>query len=265
MLQRYLYFIAIFSFISCAAITEKQNDFSIASTFTGDTYDINILKPQDYSGNKNYHLIFVADGAIGLGEYLLGTNPKWKAEVPANCIIIAISHRGNWKTKRARDFIPSDAGGEKNEDFGNADKYYSFLKSELMPRINSMFKNVGNKIFLGHSFSGLFALYSALQNENLFDHYYAISPSVWANYNKLLKIEEAIADKGIDLKANIDIIVGGLEVFNKVISSSKEFKDAITSRGYSNLVLNYEVIGGANHYSVRKPAVDRILKKVEQQ
>ncbi len=61
--------------------------------------------------------------AIGLGKYVLADDPKWKA-IPENCIIDTISHTGNRKERRTRDFIPSDISKNEEESFGRAHLYY---------------------------------------------------------------------------------------------------------------------------------------------
>jgi predicted alpha/beta superfamily hydrolase len=218
--------------------------------------------PDAYDEKKDYHIAFVADGTIGLGEYVLGKNEDWKATIPSNTIIVTIGQLGDWEDKRKRDFIPSDISLNSEEYFGKAHLFYSFLKSELIPYINKKYPHQKSKFFIGHSFSGLFCLYAALKNEKLFDRYFAISPSVWANYGELLKIEEAAAKNNKDILASIDIYVGGLEIFNKVISSSTKFYKQIQSRNYKSLSISYETIGSANHFSVRKPAIDKILSKI---
>lgn len=54
---------------------DKQN---IHSANTNDDYEIIIRKPEGFSADKSYHIIYVADGSIKLGNYLLGTDKSWK-------------------------------------------------------------------------------------------------------------------------------------------------------------------------------------------
>lgn len=260
---RFIVFLCLF--ISCKSHSNDADDKlnSLHSEFTNDDYVIKVRLPDSYHEKNKYHIVIVADGSIGLGEYVSGINEDWKATILSNSIIITIGHKGAWDSKRRRDFIPSDITLNAEDDFGKADLFYSFVKSELIPYVNKTYPDQKSKSFIGHSFSGLFALYAALKNEKLFDHYFAISPSVWANYGELLKIEEAFSKNNNDLKTNIDIYVGGLEIFNKVISSSTEFYNKIKSRNYKSLTITYETIGGANHFSVRKPAIDKILLEME--
>jgi predicted alpha/beta superfamily hydrolase len=251
-------------FLSCKTHVpdESTKPEIIHSSITGDDYLLQFRLPDEYDEKKDYHLVFVADGTIGLGEYVLGTNKNWKADIPLTCIIITIGHQGDWEEKRRRDFIPSDISGNSEENFGNAGKFYEFLKKELIPSINKKFPHHQDRSFIGHSFSGLFCLYAALKNEKLFDRYFAISPSVWANDEELLKIEDSFAKTNKELDASIKIYAGGLEIFNKVLSSSKAFFNTVNARGYKKLFISFETIGSANHYSIRKPAIDRILKVI---
>ena len=250
----------LITIVSCRNTVAKPvntESFSFYSALINDDYVINIKKPDNFSSDSSYHLVVVADGTIGLGEYMLGTNKDWQAAQPSNCIIVTIGHVGDWHQKRRRDFIPSDAGGFKDVNFGKADLFYSFLKKEFLPSIKEKLPSIKSRSFVGHSFSGLFSLYAALKNEKLFDNYYAISPSVWANDKELIKILETYPEN--DVTANIHLYVGGLEVFNKVLSSSKEFNKKFTAQNFRNATISFVVISNANHFSIRKPAIDKIL------
>lgn len=258
--------VTIFVLLTCNVIelfSQSPESFSIHSTATGDTYQVKVMTPEGFSSAGQYHLVYIADGSIGLGEYVSGTNENWKASQPSNLVIITIGHSGDWQSKRARDFIPSDAGGFSSKEFGQAKNFYAFLKSELMPRIAEKFKSPKTKVFIGHSFGGLFALYAALKNEKIFDRYFAISPSVWANHYELMKIEQGYAARNKTLAADIHIYVGSLEFLNKVLSSSRKFEKVVRSRNYKDLQLQFTEIRNANHYSVRKPAIDRIFSQLK--
>jgi uncharacterized protein len=254
-------------FISCKSHSypPTKDSFTIHSKNTKDDYVIQIKTPKDFSDLREYTTIYVADGLIGTGKYILGADSSWAATIPSNCIIVTIGHKGNWEQKRRRDFIPSDAGGYRDENFGHADLFYSFLKSELIPFVNRKFPNQKTKVFIGHSFSGLFCLYIALKNDHLFDQYFAISPSAWANKRELLKIEKTFIDNHTDFNANIHIYAGSLEQFNKVLASTKDFLKPLEQKHYKGLNISLEVIPWANHFSVRKPAIDKILTSLDKQ
>lgn len=196
---------------------------TIYSGHVKDSYVITVRKPSGYSDKNKYHHVYITDGSIGIGDYILGKSDSWKAAIPSNCVIIAISHIGDWHDKRPRDLIPSDISKNVETNFGKADKFYLFLQKELIPRIENKYSNKKDRVFIGHSFGGLFCLYTLFKDDKLFDKHFAISPSIWANYYELDKIEEAYFKKSKALKASVTIYVGGLEFLNKVLYSSRAF------------------------------------------
>jgi len=251
-----LIFFILFLPLYIASQTTREDFKSIK---TGDTYEIMIRKPKNFDPTKAYHLVYFTDAGINSGKTIL-SQPE---ESIKNCILIGIAHKGNWESKRQRDFIPSDAGGYSNKDFGQASKFYLFMKEELTPYINKKFNNAKSKIFIGHSFGGLLALYMSIRENKLFDHYYAISPSVWANYNELMKIEKQYASKNKSYNSNISIYAGSLEFLNKVLSSSQEFYTTVKGRNYTGLSITRSVISGVNHYGIVPKVVPEILKQLK--
>lgn len=250
-----LLLVMLFPALLFAQIAEQ----TITSKHTGDKY---VIKIKNHNPQINQHVIYVADGSLKLGNYLLGTDASWKAALPANCVVVTIAHIGDWSMKRQRDFIPSDAGGYKDEKFAQGSKFYLFLKDELQPFINKKITKQIDRSFVGHSFSGLFSLYASLQTEKLFDRYFAISPSIWANYYELDKIEKAYAEKQKTLNGKIMLFAGGLEIFNKVLSSTTAYYNTVKDRNYKGLSISFVEINNANHFSIIKPAVDKILKSI---
>ena len=88
----------------------------------------------------------------------------------------------------------------------------------------------------------------SMRDNKLFDHYYAISPSVWANYKELMKIEKRYAAANKKYNSNMSIYAGSLEFLNKVLNSSQEFYNTVKGRNYDGLSIDYSTIGGVNHY-----------------
>ncbi len=247
--------------VCCFAQTTQAD--TVFSSNVKDKFVITIRKPAGYSIAKKYHHVYMTDGAIGMGDYVLGKSKSWAANIPNNCVIIAISHIGDWHEKRSRDLIPSTITKNATAGFGNADKFYWFLKNELIPFVEKKIPNKKDRSFIGHSFGGLFCLYTLFKDDKLFTHHFAISPSCWANYYELDKIEEAYFKTNKTLKANLSIYVGGLEFLNKVLPSTRSFFNTVTKRNYAGLKMVKDEIGNANHTSIRKPAVDRIFEQLK--
>lgn len=253
----------LFLLLPVFAVAQTTQIDTVYSTNTKDKYVITIRKPAGFSAAKKYHHVYMTDGGIGMGDYVLGKSSSWAATIPPNCVIIAIGHIGDYNTKRPRDLIPSDITKNVEMNFGKADKFYLFLKNELIPSMEKKMPNKKSRAFIGHSFGGLFCLYTLFQDDKLFDRHFAISPSCWANYYELDKIEEAYFKKNKQLNANVTIYVGGLEFLNKVLYSTRSFYTTVTGRKYKGLTMVKDEIGNANHLSIRKPAVDRAFEQLK--
>ena len=225
----FLFILPVFSFAQTTRVD------TVYSTNTKDKYVITVRKPAGFSAAKKYHHVYMTDGGIGIGDYVLGKSKSWAAVIPANCVVIAIGHIGDYNTKRPRDFIPADITKNVETNFGKADKFYLFLKNELIPTIEKQLPNKKDRSFIGHSFGGLFCLYTLFKDDKLFDKHFAISPSCWANYYELDKIEEAYFKKNKQINANVTMYVGGLEFLNKVLYSTRSFYTTVTGRKYKGL------------------------------
>ena len=239
------------------ATQQTKEDFKSAKT--GDSYEIIIKRPKNFDSTKSYYHVYFTDAGINSGKVIL-SQPE---ENTKNCILIGIAHKGDWATKRQRDLIPSDAGGYSDKNFGQASKFYLFMKEELMPYIKNKFNKPKSKVFIGHSFGGLQALYMSMRENTLFDRYYAISPSVWANYKELMKIEKLYAATHKNYNSNIEIYAGSLEFLNKVLSSSKEFYDTAKTRNYNGLSITHTIINGVNHYGIVPEVVPGIFRQFQ--
>lgn len=239
-------------------LISQQTKEDFRSIMTGDTYQLIIKRPMRFDSTIAYHHVYFTDAAIKSGRVILDQ----PLDSIKNCILIGIAHKGDWNVKRRRDLIPSDAGGYKDNNFGQASKFYSFLREELIPFINEKFAKQKSKVFIGHSFGGVFALYMSMKENKLFDHYYVISPSVWANYHELLKIEKAYSATNKNYNSAISIYAGSLEFLNKVLSSSKEFYDKVKERKYGGLTISRTVVSGVNHYGIVPKIVPMIFRQL---
>jgi predicted alpha/beta superfamily hydrolase len=263
-----LFFILLSGSFSCTQKDRKKESPGlqvIYSAIIKDSFLFNIVKPESFALKDSARVIFIADGGINLGHYVTAFFDTAKTAVSSNFVLVIISHTGNWHMKRRRDFLPSDISGDSSSEFGKASAYYQFLAQEIIPLVRKEIPNQKETIFIGHSFSGLFALYALLQNPQLFDRYYAISPSCWANSNELSKIEEEFFRHHKKLPAKVNLYAGGLERLNMVLGSSSEFYQQIKSRNYPDLTISFDTVSGETHNSIIKPVLSKIFKDLNKQ
>ena len=144
--------------------------------------------PVDYQDNrdKQYPLVFIIDGEVLLptvnnvqGFYGGGFIPE--------AILIAISNDQN----RTRDLTTSKIN-DKNRDLvdeaksGAAD-FSNFIEAGLIPYVENNYRATNYRTLIGHSYGGLFTIYTLLNHPYLFSNYLAIDPSLDWDDQKLIK------------------------------------------------------------------------------
>lgn len=70
---------------------------------------------------------------------------------------------------------------------GGGENFASFLETELIPHIDSLYPTQAYKILIGHSFGGLAVMNILTNHTKLFNAYIAIVPSMWYDKEQFLK------------------------------------------------------------------------------
>jgi predicted alpha/beta superfamily hydrolase len=118
-----------------------------------------ISLPEDYGKtDKTYPVLFKLDGDKGnfLQAFSAASYLSDMTENAPDPIIIGIEN-----TDRNRDMLPDQ----------KADNFIQFINNELIPFVNKNYRTNGFRILCGQSLSSLFALYSFLEQPDLFDAY----------------------------------------------------------------------------------------------
>ena len=171
--------------------------FSLRSDILNEERPYQIYLPSDYDeSGAPVSVIYLLDGdghfhhTTGIVSFL-----KRQGRIP-NCMVVSIPNT----TDRTRDLTPTikldmDALKEMSTA-GGADKMLSFIKDELIPHIDKTYNTSPFRILTGHSFGGLFAVHSLLNEPELFNAYISISPSMWwDNQNLVTQAESFLAAK----------------------------------------------------------------------
>jgi predicted alpha/beta superfamily hydrolase len=94
-------------------------------------------------------------------------------------------------------------GGQALPGSGGADRFLAFVEEELVPWVDRTYRTAPYRILAGHSFGGLFALYTLFERPDLFQARIAVSPTFpWDGDWVLRRTRELVAahpDLGGDL------------------------------------------------------------------
>ncbi len=175
----------------CAAYAQEHSGISdsISSSILKEQRSLKVVLPEAYKPGSadKYEVIYVTDGewATDLFSYIY-TFAQGEHYVPPAIIVGIPNKYFDQVNQRDRDFLPVHV--PEPAISGGAGNFLSFIKSELIPYINSKYPTNGSNSIYGHSYGGLFVLYALLTEPQVFESYYATDPPFRWNDDYLIKM-----------------------------------------------------------------------------
>ena len=101
-------------------------------------------------------MVLYLDAGINSGKKM----PNLVQEKDKDVILVGMKHIGNYKKLRRRDFIQAHMKKKDSKydyyssdtNYGQAEKFHSFLKKELLPQLNKKYSiSKNDRTIVGHS------------------------------------------------------------------------------------------------------------------
>lgn len=136
------------------------------------SYRVALPASYRWATNRRYPVLYVLDGGQRFNHTAATVEALAASGDIPETIVVGIDSGAS----RTRDFTPTNweaiVGG------GGADKFRSFLSTELIPAIEKEFRSNGYRQISGHSLGGLYVLYNLSAEPALFQAYTAIAPNL---------------------------------------------------------------------------------------
>lgn len=179
--------------------SDQGETVTMRSNILNEDRKILIYTPKDANNSeKRYPVIYILDAdnhfaqMVEYSKYL----SQQKVYVIPPLIVVGIEN-----TDRVRDLTPShstvDYSGKLDttarspyKTSGGNERFFEFIKKELMPYVNSNYKTQPYCILAGHSFGALTAINCLINYPDIFNAYIAVSPSFWWDQRFLLKLAD---------------------------------------------------------------------------
>jgi predicted alpha/beta superfamily hydrolase len=235
--------------------SETLNENRPLLVYTPPSYDSSAYLP------RRYPVMYLLDGSAhfesvsGLMQ-ILSTGVNGAFVIP-QMIVVAIPN-----THRTRDLTPthSDVGpdGDTVPSFktsGGGPAFLRFLRTELIPHIDSTYRTTDYRVFVGHSFGGITVVDALYTMPETFNAYVAIDPSLWWDHQMLLKEARSFFGKpeppGRTLfVAQANTIEPGDTTVNLHYASILLFNDLLQSSNKSGIRYGYRYFPDDSHGSV---------------
>jgi predicted alpha/beta superfamily hydrolase len=174
------------------------------SEILGNARDIAVWLPPDYEKqpNRRYPVLYLGDGQnlFNLETSFL-PDQEWRVDETVTAlvearlieplIIVGVANAG---MDRANEYLPTRVG----DNGGRVDRFGRFLVEEVKPMIDRTYrtKRGANDTGLGgSSFGGIMTLAVGMRHPNVFGKLAILSPSVWWDDRRVLKMVDAMPAK----------------------------------------------------------------------
>lgn len=177
--------------LSHAAISQEIIKDSIYSKILKEQRAIEVVLPDNYKPGSvdRYEVTYVSDGEWNTKIIANMAAFAGYQFMPPNIIVSLPNTYINKQNMRDRDLTPTHI--TQNPVSGGADNYIAFLKTELIPYIESKYPTKGARTYHGGSLGGLFGLYTFFKEPELFQSYTLSDPAFWWDNGFLMKMAAA--------------------------------------------------------------------------
>lgn len=255
-----------------SALPGKSNSFRQYSKEVSDSFTISINLPNNYGKEKDkkYPVVYLLDANLYF-DIIAAVLKKYEdvGLAPA-VVLVGIGYKDfpTMDSLRSRDDTYPIAIPEYEMSIsGGADKFLSFINTELIPNIDKEYRtDTSKRVLMGHSLGGYFTAYAFLQYQmgkaDRFNNYIAASPSI--HYNKywlLNQLKENSSPNNTQKKANIYITYGGLEdaesqtdsTILKLADLTKQLSGSLSGKQSGSVNYKTDIFSNLDHMDTQLP------------
>lgn len=218
--------------------------YQVQSTILNEERQISIFVPQDYESNisTKYQVLYLLDGEWHF-HYVSALVDKLVAsgDLP-NMIVVGINNNN-----RSKDLTPAGINDNPNR-FGGAKRFLDFITQELKPWIEKNYRTHPYNVLAGHSFGGLFTLYSMMEKPDAFQAYLALSPSLGRNNEQQVKRAQNYFKKSTIFPKGLYLAIANEGGYT--LTSSKKFDNIIKTNTITAFPYKFEQLLEESHSSI---------------
>ncbi len=257
--------------------SEERESIPVTTLFSEsvkDSFSVFISLPQGYTKKKNQNFPVI---------YLLDANVYFDIVANAirenntNAILVGIGYKDfvMMDSLRNRDYtFPKALPQDSFLISGGADSFLFFLRSDLVPYIEKIYRtDSNNRTLMGHSLGGYFTLYAleqAMLNKNyLFKNYVAASPSLEYCNSYLIKQFQNISGDDKTNQQTLFLTFGaredsedggtgtaGFDNYNSLIT-------LLSDSRFKNIKVKSEVYPAFGHMETAVPSFAKLLQEIK--
>ena len=232
--------LALFVSASQPAFGQEEIVF-LESEALNETREIFTRTPPDYDPeNRAYPVVYVLDGDWNF-EYVAGyLGYMFDNRTYPEMIVTGVRN-----VNRNRDYVPRP--DPYFEDTGEADSFLKFVKNEWIEEIEESYSASEERIIIGHSFGGVFALHALFSDPALFDAYIVLGASAWISDGVLVEEAHTYFENPTDADAFVYMAVGEGDG-GPTVPSSRALAEVFESSAPESLEWVFDITPKTDHF-----------------
>ena len=268
MKKRIFWFLSIFIILSSckkdepfdASLTKK---LMLKSVFTGSTYPIYIVLPENYDSGNKYETLYSLDGDDDLNGIKIYEQLGWACKQASsvynkqNVIVVAIGSLG--QNERFRDYSPLPNLGNPKGVGGGSENYAGFILSELIPKIQreySVDNTPKSRIIIGHSLGGTFTGFMFTKHPEVFANYLTLSPAFYWGNGTILEYEKETRILNSSQKSLVYVSCGEFEEGIRILAKEWQYR---LDTYYPNCTTDFHEVSNTGHISSAKESINKSI------
>lgn len=188
----------------------NSQDLTLTNPANGQTYRLMVWHPSGPAPAEGWPVVYLLDGNSVFGsatDTLRSRSGRPEVTGIRPALVVALGYptdKAYDMNRRIYDLTPPAAqlslpqrpNNQPWPPTGGAAALLAFIQQQVKPYVAAHWPvNESQETLVGHSFGGLFTLYTLLTQPSAFEVYVAGSPSLWFNQGMLLAQAEAFADQ----------------------------------------------------------------------
>lgn len=250
--------------------------YDFASRINGVTYRLDIRVPRSYAASAaRYPLVLTLDADLAFPlTATISDKLAARSQLP-EVIVVSVAYpaafpsESQYRSNRTRDYTPffwpdGGYGPEYQRVSGGGPAFLRVIRDEILPYIDRTVRTVpGERVLVGHSYGGLFAVYAFDHFAAMFDRYLIVSPSLWYGDRAAFKEQDVAAGTALERPTRVYLAVGALEGGDGKGTMQEDlfrFARALTARCDRNLTVEARQFDDETHDSVFAAALSSGLR-----
>lgn len=246
------------------SITDLLNEenFIIHSGILNEDRSCLLSLPVSYKNatnvGKTYPVLILLDGAAHFETASVMVH--FRNDFMPETIVVAIEN-----VDRERDFTITKLKTKRPNTMGGGRNFMNFIEKELIPYIDKNYRTETFRTMVGHSLGGLLTLNAYMDEDNIFDAYVSMDPSIWWDEDTMQRKVDSITPISLNKRLYIATANQGEANYERNKKRHDLLYDMLKKKSDGHLNIKVEYFEEENHRSVPLVALYEGLKYINQE